>query len=69
MNALLRAAGPDRDLGDEPDPLAPGWPAWDLETALWALPGIGRRKATKLIARPRRGARWHRRVWRISLGV
>ncbi|MFC0452361.1 DUF6308 family protein [Rhodococcus jostii] len=36
---------------DEPDPFAPGWPAWDLETALWALPGIGRTKATKLITR------------------
>ncbi|WP_306303787.1 DUF6308 family protein [Rhodococcus wratislaviensis] len=56
LNALLTAVGPDRDLGfDEPDPLGPGWPAWDLETALWALPGIGQTKATKLIAckRPR----------------
>ncbi|MFC9839742.1 DUF6308 family protein [Rhodococcus sp. NPDC127530] len=38
---------------DEPDPPTPGWPAWDLETALWALPGIGQTKATKLIARKR----------------
>ena len=38
---------------DEPGPLAPGWPAWDLETALWALPGIAQTKATKLIARKR----------------
>ncbi|RYF87837.1 MAG: hypothetical protein EON95_21265 [Caulobacteraceae bacterium] len=53
LNALLAAVGPDRDLVDEPDPLTPGWPAWDLETALWALPGIGRTKATKLIARKR----------------
>ncbi|AII11486.1 hypothetical protein EP51_46840 (plasmid) [Rhodococcus opacus] len=53
LNALLTAIGPDRDLVDEPDPLGPGWPAWDLETALWALPGIGRTKATKLIARKR----------------
>ena len=53
LNALLTAIGPDRDLVDEPDPLAPGWPAWDLETALWALPGIGQTKATKLIARKR----------------
>ncbi|UNN05025.1 DUF6308 family protein [Rhodococcus opacus] len=53
LSALLRAIGPDRDLVDEPDLLAPGWPAWDLETALWALPGIGRTKATKLIARKR----------------
>lgn len=53
LNALLTAIGPVRDLVDEPDPLAPGWPAWDLETALWALPGIGQTKATKLIARKR----------------
>ncbi|MDI9938774.1 DUF6308 family protein [Rhodococcus sp. IEGM 1351] len=53
LNALLTAIGPDRDLVDEPDPLAPGWPAWDLETALWALPGIAQTKATKLIARKR----------------
>jgi len=51
LSALLTAVGPDRGLVDEPDPLAPGWPAWNLETALWALPGIGWTKATKLIAR------------------
>ncbi|WP_249354700.1 DUF6308 family protein [Rhodococcus sp. USK13] len=53
LNAHLAAIGPDRDLVDESDLLAPGWPAWDLETALWELPGIGRTKATKLIARKR----------------
>ncbi|PBC47501.1 DUF6308 family protein [Rhodococcus sp. ACPA1] len=53
LNALLTAIGPDRDLVGEPEPLAPGWPAWDLETALWALPGIAQTKATKLIARKR----------------
>ncbi|QHE73624.1 hypothetical protein GFS60_07284 (plasmid) [Rhodococcus sp. WAY2] len=53
LNSLLAAIGPDRALVDEPEPLTPGWPAWDLETALWALPGIGRAKATKLIARKR----------------
>ncbi|MDX5969975.1 DUF6308 family protein [Rhodococcus opacus] len=53
LNALLTAIGPDRDLVDEPEPLTPGWPAWELETALWALPGIGQTKATKLIARKR----------------
>ena len=54
LNALLAAIGPDRGLvSDEPGPLAPGWPAWDLETALWALPGIAQTKATKLIARKR----------------
>ncbi|WP_425540499.1 DUF6308 family protein [Rhodococcus opacus] len=68
LNALLAAVGPDRDLVDEPDPLAPGWPAWDLETALWALPGIGRTKATKLIARKRPGStrsgtRWSVGSW------
>lgn len=56
MNALLEAIGRDRDLVDEPDPLTPGWPAWGLETALRALPAIGRTKATKLIARKRPAA-------------
>ncbi|WP_240961132.1 DUF6308 family protein [Rhodococcus sp. A14] len=58
MNALLTAAGPDRDGGDDQDPLNPlnpGWPAWDLEAALRVLPGIGQMKATKLIARTRPG--------------
>ncbi|WP_368679965.1 DUF6308 family protein (plasmid) [Rhodococcus opacus] len=53
LNALLMAVGPDRDLLDEPDPLAPGWPAWDLETALRGLRDVGWTKATKLIARKR----------------
>ncbi|MFC9362895.1 DUF6308 family protein [Rhodococcus sp. NPDC057014] len=53
LNALLAAIGPDRDLVDEPDPLGPGWPAWDLETALRGLHDVGRTKATKLIARKR----------------
>ncbi|MDV7357675.1 DUF6308 family protein [Rhodococcus oxybenzonivorans] len=38
---------------DGPDSLVRAWPAWDLETALWALPGIGQTKATKLMAQKR----------------
>ncbi|WP_433608908.1 DUF6308 family protein [Prescottella agglutinans] len=50
---LLRAVGPDRDLVDEADELTPDWPAWQLETALWTIPSIGRTVASKLIARKR----------------
>ena len=46
LNVLLTAIGPDRDLVDEPDPLTPGWPAWDLETALPGLREVGWTKAT-----------------------
>ncbi|WP_137722788.1 DUF6308 family protein [Prescottella subtropica] len=53
FTALLRAVGPDRDLVDEPDELTPDWPAWQLETALWTIPSIGRTVASKLIARKR----------------
>ncbi|MFE5702809.1 hypothetical protein [Rhodococcus koreensis] len=35
---------------DEPDLLCPGWPAWDLETALRSLHGVGWTMATKSIA-------------------
>ncbi|WP_241031867.1 DUF6308 family protein [Rhodococcus koreensis] len=42
-------------LVDEPDPLAPGWPAWDLETALRGLRDVGWTRATTLIARTRPG--------------
>ncbi|MCZ4590634.1 DUF6308 family protein [Rhodococcus opacus] len=46
--------GPGSGPGfDEPDPLTPGWPAWDLETALRGLRDVGGMKATKLIARKR----------------
>ncbi len=38
---------------DEPAPLTLGWPAWDLETALWRCRGSAGMKATKLIARKR----------------
>ncbi|WP_235214647.1 DUF6308 family protein [Rhodococcus opacus] len=30
LNASLRAVDPDRELVDEPDPLGPGWLAWDF---------------------------------------
>ncbi|UNN04495.1 DUF6308 family protein (plasmid) [Rhodococcus opacus] len=53
LNVLLTAVGPDRVLVDEPVPLTPGWPAWDLETALRGLRDVGWTKATKLIARKR----------------
>ncbi|GAF44907.1 DUF6308 family protein, partial [Rhodococcus wratislaviensis] len=49
LNASLRAVDPDRDLVDEPDPLGPGWLAWDLETALRGLRNVGWTNATKLI--------------------
>jgi hypothetical protein len=41
---------PGGDLVDELAPLAPGWPAWDLEAALRGLQEVGWTKATKLIA-------------------
>nr|WP_237724218.1 DUF6308 family protein [Rhodococcus sp. DK17] len=48
--------GPGLGLVDEPEPLTPGWPAWDLETALRGLRDVGGMKATKLIARKRPGS-------------
>nr|GLK33986.1 hypothetical protein GCM10017611_08290 [Rhodococcus wratislaviensis] len=50
LNALLAAIRPDRDLVRWIGAADPGvaclgpvkGPAWDLERALWALPGIGR---------------------------
>lgn len=53
LNRLLAAVGPDRDLVDEPDPMTPESPAWQLETALREVHGIGRIVASKLIARKR----------------
>ena len=50
---LLAAIGPDRDLADEADEMTPRSPAWQLETALWTVPSIGRTVASKLIARKR----------------
>ncbi|WP_257015983.1 hypothetical protein [Rhodococcus sp. ACS1] len=54
LSALLAAARPV-GVFDEPTRSAPRWPAWDLDSALRALPGFGRMKATRLIAgtRPR----------------
>ncbi len=53
LNTLLRAIGPDRDLVDESDPLGPGVARLGPGNRPLALPGIGRTKATKLIARKR----------------
>ncbi|WP_249353577.1 DUF6308 family protein [Rhodococcus sp. USK13] len=52
LDALLTAIGPDRDLVRRTG-LSPGWPAWDLETALRGRRDVGWTKATKLIARKR----------------
>lgn len=51
--ALLREVGPDRDLANETTQLDPEWPGWRLETAVRALPGIGRTTGSKLLARKR----------------
>lgn len=50
---LLEKIGPDSDLVDEGSEIDQSWPAWQLETELRALPGIGRTIASKLIARKR----------------
>lgn len=53
MTELLQKIGPDRDLVEESEPMTSTSPAWELETALWAVHGIGRTIASKLIARKR----------------
>lgn len=53
LNRLLAAVGPDRDLVDEAEPMTPDSPAWQLETALREIHGVGRTVASKLIARKR----------------
>ncbi|MFE1595443.1 DUF6308 family protein [Nocardia sp. NPDC058705] len=50
---LLAQIGPDRDLADEHGPLTRSWPAWQLDTQLRQLPGVGRTIASKLLARKR----------------
>ncbi|MFH5212252.1 DUF6308 family protein [Antrihabitans sp. NCIMB 15449] len=50
---LLAQIGPDRNLTDESDTPTPAWPAWQLDTELRKLPGIGRTIASKLMARKR----------------
>jgi hypothetical protein len=45
--------GPDRDLVDEPDPLADDWVGWHLMQELRQLDGIGTTIASKLLARKR----------------
>jgi hypothetical protein len=50
---LLDELGPDRDLVDEPGPLADDWVGWKLMSALRELPRVGPTTASKLIARKR----------------
>ncbi|WP_460446755.1 DUF6308 family protein [Angustibacter aerolatus] len=53
ISELLRAIGPDQDLADTDEPLTEAWPAWQLFRHLDGIPGIGRTKASKLMARKR----------------
>ena len=53
FSALLLQVGPDRDLVEEADELTPSWPGWQLESAIRALPGLGRTTTSKLLARKR----------------
>ena len=53
FSGLLRAIGPDRDLGDVDDVIDKNWPAWELDSRLQEVPGISRTIASKLIARKR----------------
>ena len=50
---LLRDLGADRDLVDEPGPIADDWAGWTLMSALRELPGVGATTASKLLARKR----------------
>lgn len=50
---LLDAVGPDRDLVDDANALAPDAPILLLEDELRAVPDVGRTIATKLMARKR----------------
>ncbi|MGZ6799300.1 MAG: DUF6308 family protein, partial [Mycobacteriaceae bacterium] len=50
---LLTALGEDRDLVDEPEPLADDWIGWQLMARLRELDGIAATKASKLLARKR----------------
>lgn len=53
FSQLLTAVGPDRDLVDEEHPLVADAPILLLEDELRSVTGIGRTKATKLMARKR----------------
>lgn len=50
---LLESVGPDRDLVDESQALTDDDPIWLLEEELRSIRGIGRTKATNLMARKR----------------
>jgi hypothetical protein len=53
LSDLLDLVGEDRDLADVEEPIDHTWPAWKLYEALRSIHGIGRTKATKLMARKR----------------
>lgn len=53
LNELLVEVGPDRDLTSESEVMTSDSAAWRLESELWAIHGIGRTIASKLIARKR----------------
>lgn len=53
FSELLRNVGPDRDLASVDETIDADWPAWELETRLRTVHGIGRTIATKPIARKR----------------
>lgn len=53
LSDLLDLVGEDRDLAEVEEPIDHSWPAWKLYEALRSIHGIGRTKATKLMARKR----------------
>lgn len=53
LSDLLHLVGHDRDLADVDEPIDHSWPAWKLYDALRSIKGIGRTKASKLMARKR----------------
>ena len=53
FDALLADVGPDRDLVEVGERITEAWPASQLYRALDQLPGVGRTKASKLLARKR----------------
>lgn len=53
LTELLTQLGEDRELADEPEPLADDWVGWKLMDALRHLDDIGATRASKLLARKR----------------
>ena len=51
--SLLAEVGPDRDLVEVDEPITDDWPASVLYRAVRGLPGVGRTKTSKLLARKR----------------